>query len=189
LPRVDVTSAQRDVMAVDLAPAEIAAAVDEDLPAMAAAPAGAAKAPEPKQMTAVDKPALSGNDRRSREVAPPRAPVVNEPAPKPSAAEAAVAGKTQSVVWIRQQPGNHFTLQLFATSSRDKRDQFVAQQTNPERFATFETRRNGVAWYAVIYGNFATRAEANAATASLPSAVGRVEPWIRTFASVQATIH
>ena len=31
-------------------------------------------------------------------------------------------------------------------------------------------------------------AEAKAAAASLPASVGRVEPWVRTFASVQATL-
>jgi DamX protein len=92
------------------------------------------------------------------------------------------------VQWLRRQPSDHFTLQLLATSSREKRDQFVNRQAQPERFATFETRRNNAAWYAVTYGSFATRAEANAAAAALPSSVGRVEPWIRTFASVQATL-
>jgi DamX protein len=93
-----------------------------------------------------------------------------------------------SAQWLRNQPRERFTLQLFATTSREKRDQFVSRQAQPERFATFETRRNAEAWYAVTYGNFATRAEAMAAAAALPDSVGPVEPWIRTFASVQATL-
>src|SRR5262249_32990137 len=97
-------------------------------------------------------------------------------------------GKPQSARWLRQQPGGHFTLQLFATTSREKRDAFVGQQEHPDRFATFEEKRNGGSWYAVTYGAYATQAEAKSAAAALPSTVGKVQPWIRTFASVQATL-
>jgi DamX protein len=106
----------------------------------------------------------------------------SDPPPSPA------VGKPRSAQWIRDQPGKYFTLQLFATSSRDKRDQFVRQQDRKEQFVTFETKRNGVPWYAVAYGSYATQAEAKSAAASLPASVGRVEPWVRTFASVQATL-
>jgi DamX protein len=89
---------------------------------------------------------------------------------------------------VRQQPGAYFTVQLFATTSREKRDAFVNQQEHPDRFATFETRRNGEAWYAVTYGAYPTQADAKSAAAALPGSVGKVQPWIRTFASLQATI-
>ncbi len=97
-------------------------------------------------------------------------------------------GKPRSAQWIRDQPGKYFTLQLFATTSREKRDQFLRQQDHKEQFATFETKRDGVPWFAIAYGSYATQAEAKSAAASLPASVGRVEPWVRTFASVQATL-
>jgi DamX protein len=114
-------------------------------------------------------------------------------AAKPDQAEAAappssIAGKVHSTQWLRQQPAKNFTLQLFATANRAKRDEFIRQQDHVERFATFEMKRDGTLWYAVTYGSYATRAEATAAAAALPSSVGRVEPWIRTFGSVQAII-
>ncbi len=64
----------------------------------------------------------------------------------------------------------------------------MRQQDRKEQFVTFETKRDGVPWYAVAYGSYATQAEAKSAAASLPASVGRVEPWVRTFASVQATL-
>ena len=151
--------------------------------------------PEPKRVesapvTAAPKP-----------VAEPPATPVAEPAKKTPEAVPQVAstkqqssppssavGKPRSAQWIRDQPGKYFTLQLFATTSRDKRDQFLRQQDHKEQFATFETQRDGVPWYAVAYGSYATQAEAKSAAASLPASVGRVEPWVRTFASVQATL-
>ena len=111
-------------------------------------------------------------------------PPATESSPPPSS----VAGKPRTVQWLRQQPAKYFTLQLFATANREKRDQFMRQQDHADRFATFETKRDGTLWYAVAYGSYATRAEATSAAASLPPSVGHVEPWIRTFASVQAII-
>ena len=97
-------------------------------------------------------------------------------------------GKARNSQWLRKQPGKYFTLQLFATNSREKRDRFVAAQADAAQFATFETRRDGVLWYAVVYGSYATRGEATAAAASLTSKLGRSDPWIRTFASIQAIL-
>jgi septal ring-binding cell division protein DamX/type II secretory pathway predicted ATPase ExeA len=125
--------------------------------------------------------------------APPKAAPAQlaEPARTSSGGAAPLSsnvGRPQSAQWLRQQPGGYFTLQLFATTSRAKRDAFISQQEHPDRFATFETRRNGEAWYAVTYGAYATQAEAKSAAATLPSGIGVVQPWVRTFASVQATL-
>ena len=128
----------------------------------------------------------------SASVQPAPAPTVHaQPERKPPGAAAppsAAVGKPQTAQWLRQQPAKYFTLQLFATTSRAKRDAFVNQQEHPDRFATFETTRNGEPWYAVTYGVYATQAEAKSAAAALPASVGKVEPWVRTIASVQAAI-
>jgi len=169
-------------------------------PAAEAAVAAAAPAvPEQKRID----PAPAMPQKLALE-APPKEPPpkVAEPQPKrvPDAVQqvagskprssppSPAVGKPRSAQWIRDQPGKYFTLQLFATTSRDKRDQFLRQQDHKEQFAMFETKRDGVPWFAVAYGSYATQAEARSAAASLPASVGRVEPWVRTFASVQATL-
>jgi len=120
---------------------------------------------------------------------------VSVPAPQPIApvqsADSAApqkSGQARAESWIRTQPGTHFTLQLLATASREQRDKFLLQQTHPERFATFRTRRGGATWYALAYGSYASRADADAAAAALPSDLSRLKPWVRTFASVQASL-
>lgn len=128
-----------------------------------------ATAPAPKQQPEITQQTAS---TKQQSESPPSASV----------------GSAKSSQWVRDQPAKRFTLQLFATTSRDKRDQFMREQARKDQFATFETKREGVAWYVVSYGSYATQAEANSAAASLPASVGRVKPWVRTFASVQSTL-
>jgi DamX protein len=174
--------------------------VTQEIPLPAPQPKSQTAEPEAvaavtKPVTVVTKPVVT----EAKPAAPAREPATSQSEPparaiaKPAQAEAAappgsVAGKARSAQWLRQQPAKNFTLQLFATANRAKRDEFIHQQDQAERFATFETKRDGTLWYAVTYGSYATRAEATAAAASLPPSVGHVEPWIRTFASVQAII-
>jgi DamX protein len=147
---------------------------------VAVPPRPAAAAATPTQSAAPEREAKPTEAPRKAADANP----TSEPTPPPSSA----AGKPRTAQWLRQQPGKYFTLQLFATTSRDKRDRFVGQQDHAERFATFETRRDGALWYAVTYGSYATKTEATSAAAALPPSVGRVEPWVRTFASIQAIL-
>jgi DamX protein len=168
------------------APEVIAVAAKPVSPATtAAAPVAKPAAVEAKPAVVEAKPA---GQSATKQIEPPaRAaakPVQTEAAARPGL----VAGNAHSAQWLRQQPPKNFTLQLFATANRAKRDEFVRQQDQADRFATFEMKRDGTIWYAVTYGSYATRAEATAAAAALPPSVGRVEPWIRTFASVQAII-
>ena len=161
-----------------------------------------ASLPPPAPPTAISPP-ISEQKRVDPPPVPVQKPVAPAPPPKraPEATKqvasakpqsdpppSAAVGKPRSAQWIRDQPAKYFTLQLFATTSRDKREQFLRQQERKEQFVTFETKRNGVPWYAVAYGRYATQAEAKLAAAALPSSVGKVDPWVRTFASVQATL-
>jgi DamX protein len=163
----------------------------EETAAVVAVPATApAKRVESVSVTAAPKPVAEPPAK------PVAEPVKKTPEPVPQVASTkqqsspptSAVGKPRSAQWIRDQPGKYFTLQLFATTSRDKREQFLRQQDHREQFATFETKRDGVPWFAVAYGSYATQAEAKSAAASLPASVGRVDPWVRTFASVQATL-
>jgi DamX protein len=170
------------------------AAVDPAAPEMAppmvsgSAPDRAEEQPKdlPASMAEPERPAPPQMATKAPESEKPKEKLVAraEPSPPPNAA----VGKPRTTQWLRQQPGKYFTLQLFATASRDKRDEFIRRQDHAERFAAFETRRDGTLWYVVAYGSYSTRAEATAAAAALPSSVGRVQPWIRSFASVQASL-
>ena len=166
--------------------------VTQELPV----PAPPTRVAEPEVVAAVDKPAppvaspiqRPSQPPQAKPAEPPRAAAVKSAETEAAAPPSSAAGKVHTAQWLRQQPATYFTLQLFATANREKRDQFIRQQDRAERFATFEMRRDGALWYAVTYGSYVTRAEATSATTQLPSSIGRVKPWIRTFASVQAIL-
>jgi DamX protein len=182
IPPVSPTAAGDDSAQSDRS-RESADAADEMPTAVTDSTAGESPQPdfvEPERVVPATKPAEKPEQ-------PPSPPVVATPK-KMDTVPAQTIGEARSAQWIRAQPGSRFTLQLFATSNREQREKFLRQQEHRERFATFQTRRDGAVWYIVTYGSYADRVEAEAAAKSLPTSFGGVKPWIRTFASVQATI-
>ncbi len=174
--------------ALAIPPQRVQRTADNPQQARPALVAEAQGAPKP---VAVDAEAVKVPAARRTEAVPK--PVSTKPAPaKPSPVKQPPANRSanqpQTAQWIAAQPGNRLTLQLFATSNSEQRAKFLRQQDHAERFATFESRRDGTIWYTVIYGTYANRADADAAAAALPASVARVKPWIRTFASVQAIL-
>ena len=48
--------------------------------------------------------------------------------------------------------------------------------------------RNGQLLHVVVYGNFASKAEAERVAAQLPRSVGNIQPWVRPFGQVQESL-
>lgn len=115
-------------------------------------------------------------------------PAAVAPAPVSAAPPVSVSGGPYDVEWVFDQPDNNYTLQLFGTSNRARWQAFVDRQKPGTPVASFETRREGQAWYVAIFGSFPSQAAAEAAAARLPASIGKVAPWVRTFKAVRATI-
>ncbi len=191
IPTPPVAGAERNEPSTARAPAALPAVSTETAEPAIETPVAVVTTPSSQQARIETPPApvqkpvdVARAPKQQPEITQQAVSVKQQPAPPPSAS----VGTPKSSRWVRDQPAKRFTLQLFATTSRDKRDQFMRQQARKEQFATFETKRDGVAWYVVSYGSYATQAEADSAAASLPASVGRVKPWVRTFASVQSTL-
>lgn len=117
--------------------------------------------------------------------APAPAKPVQVSAPRPAVA---ASGGPYDVEWVFDQPDNNYTLQLFGTSNKARWQAFLNQQKPGTAVASFETSREGQAWYVAIYGSFPSQAAAEAAAARLPASIGKVAPWVRSFKAVRATI-
>lgn len=118
--------------------------------------------------------------------APPAAPAVSAPAAsaKPKVAAAVEARQaTRADQWYTSQPGQHYTLQLFATANEQNAQQFV--QKNGNQYHYFRKTHQGQPLFVVTHGQFDSSAAAKAAIARLPESLQRNQPWPRTFASIR----
>ena len=99
--------------------------------------------------------------------------------PKPSK-----PGGLKQESWILAQNPKHFTIQIATLSSKKTLHEFVHKQPYPESVAYYRLKRNGRLLYAVTYGTFAKRSDAEKAALRL----GFVKPWVRGFSSLQEII-
>lgn len=129
--------------------------------------------------------------------AEPIPPVVEElpqtvPPPaetKPAAVEAVKPKATQPAPdraqtgygWFVQQPANHYTLQLFASSNEQAARSYV--QKHGQLYQYFRKQHDGKFLYVVTYGSFPSHEAASAEIKRLPADLGG-KPWARTFASI-----
>lgn len=141
-------------------------------PSSSAAPAGANGSPSPAASAPTPAPPAT------------RSTVASRPVP----ASAPVAPGARDASWILSQPAARYTLQLVSLSSPTRVREFIDLQSDKSRFATYRLQRNGQLFHVVVYGSFASKAEADTAAARLPPSAGGVQPWIRTFGQVQESV-
>ncbi|NOX26721.1 MAG: AAA family ATPase [Gammaproteobacteria bacterium] len=119
---------------------------------------------------------------------PPSEPVVEQSA---SEHESVVPVTSNAGVrrddWLLEQDPNYFTLQLMAANNELGVIKFIEDNGLTDDAAYFFSERDGNPWYAVTYGSYPSRSEANAVT--LPSSLGGVKPWVRTFGGIHNAIH
>jgi DamX protein len=94
----------------------------------------------------------------------------------------------QGADWVRAQPGDHYTLQLMAIKQEDTARQFIARRHLEGQAAYIRVERDGEAFYAVFYGSYPSRAEAQRAAKALPPGWDMPTPWVRRFKAVQSQL-
>ncbi|MDW7590481.1 SPOR domain-containing protein [Providencia manganoxydans] len=81
----------------------------------------------------------------------------------------------------------HYTLQVgSASSSAGLYDQ--ARRYKLSNYLVYETVRNGRQWYVLVYGEYPNMSSAKRALKTLPSAIQRDKPWIRSLQHVQSEL-
>ncbi len=81
-------------------------------------------------------------------------------------------------------PTDLFAVQLIAVSTRKQVEDFV-ERHNLWDMTAVKVSRDGKPLYVLIPGVYKTRADAQAAVASLPQSVQKLKPWIRPLAGLQ----
>jgi len=114
---------------------------------------------------------------------------------KPKAVtQTAAAAKPGSVSddyesWLWSQDPRKFTLQLLGARQTESVQQFLRKYADLNGKAVyFHTRHDSRDWYAVVYGVYASREQAQQAIKRLPAELQSGSPWIRSFASIHAEL-
>ncbi len=158
-----------------LQPAAVAAAVP--------APLGDAGGADSTPPTADDQPPAHGGITAQAAM-----PNKEEPGAEASPIERTSDNGPHKENWLMAQTPTAFTLQLLGTSKRQALLAFMGRHELQGQAAYFTSEHAGQPWYTLVYGIYQDRASAQAALATLPSALRSLHPWIRSLSSIQASI-
>lgn len=91
----------------------------------------------------------------------------------------AAAKKTKEQKSTSKAQSGGYTIQLLSSSNKQKIENYI-KQNNLQGKATYAQNKNkGKLSYTLTYGNYKTRAEAQAAIAKLPEKVRSQKPWVK----------
>lgn len=101
-------------------------------------------------------------------------------------AEQVVASHTAE--GITEKGKKHYTLQIMATSQIDAIKQFLARHPLGPQASYYHTYYQNKNWYVLIYGDYASVAQAKLAMQQLPVSVKNMHPWVKSYRTVQKEI-
>ncbi|XQE66711.1 SPOR domain-containing protein [Pseudomonas sp. P3C3] len=152
------------------------------VPTVASAPPAQAVAPKPVSVQAPAQPVAAAKPVAAAPAPKPAVPKPVAPVAKPVPAVASVA-PAPGGEWYASRPAGNYALQILGTRSESSAKAFVSKNGGEYRY--FKKLHQGQPLYVVTYGQFSSRAAAQAAIKSLPAAVQAGKPWPRSFASIQ----
>ena len=95
------------------------------------------------------------------------------------------AETSSGVTWLMKQPADSYIIQLLATPNEDSVHKLLARHGIGSQSTVLPFLRNNEPWYAVLYGIYASRADADQAVQGLPPELRDAPPWIRAVGDVQ----
>lgn len=109
------------------------------------------------------------------------------PAPAATASSAAAGKSAGNVGSLKSAPSNNYTLQLSSSSNYDNLNSW-AKKSNLKNYVVYQTSRNGLPWYVLVSGVYASKDEAKRAVSALPADVQAKNPWAKPIHQVQADL-
>jgi type II secretory pathway predicted ATPase ExeA len=100
------------------------------------------------------------------------------------------AGKIHREKWLLTQSSAYYTIQILGVRNEKRLQNFVEENilSKEHNIAYYQTRYKDKDWYPLLYGVYATKAEASSAMKELPPTVQKASPWIRRMSSVHRAI-
>ena len=118
----------------------------------------------------------------------PRADARRETASNAGPGTAGTGEAGLNLAWVREQPPDSYTLQVFSTRSRESAQRVRRMVDADLPSAVFPFLRDDGRWYGVLVGAVARMAEAESLKGRLPEQLRESGPVVRSFGRVQATI-
>jgi septal ring-binding cell division protein DamX len=109
-------------------------------------------------------------------------PVIEKTISTKKAKNLAVAKKSKEQKITNMTMSSGYTIQLLNSSNKQKVESYIKQNNLQGKASYAQNKNNGKASYSVIYGNYKTRTEAQAALAKLPTQVRTQKPWVKSLA-------
>lgn len=85
---------------------------------------------------------------------------------------------------LREVSSEHYALQLAAMRSLPTAVQFIADYDIEALAEVYETRRNGVAWFIIVTGDYPNVQAARIAETRLPAQLQSVDPWVKSYRQI-----
>ena len=152
-------------------------------------PSAEAAAPENKTLDTAAADAQPAVSTAQGVVTAEPAEVTTALAPTEPPAAPAPAGDGDASEWIAAQPGENFTIQIFATQNKSSIDALIEKISFTETTRWFRFEKDNQTWYALLQGSYGTRREAEASVGRLPKNIQISSVWIRRFSDVQLVIN
>jgi len=101
----------------------------------------------------------------------------------------AVEPKPFDNAWVQAQPATHYTVQVNRLSSTEWLDTFLDSNNLRERTHVYQLGTAEQLQLITIYGSYPSAAQARDAIQELPVNVQQLQPFVKSFASIQASLN
>lgn len=145
---------------------------------------GVSQPPASTQPTSSSRPDLQPTDNSTTQNNSGSSTTLNKPI-NPDRGNPTVSNSNNSVITgnnsnsIAKIKNDQFSIQLSSSSSVDGLKKLVKEH-NVTNYQIYETKRNNVKWYILVKGTYDSADEARKAIKSLPSALQKDKPWIKS---------